>query len=461
MAERARKPVRLRHGVLAFALLAVLLLLCVAVLGTEPQIPMAAGCAGAGLIAWYLGFSWQEVIDAAVAGIAEAMEAVLILLAIGVLVGTWILSGTVPTLVYYGLGLISPQLFLPITFVVVALLGMVLGSWGAAGTVGVAFMGIAAALDIPAAMAAGAVIAGAYVSEICSPLADGTNLCAAVAHVSVFDLCRRSLPMVSAACVLCCGAYVLMGAWMADAASGAGAAQVAQLREALSSSFDVGPLELSPLLLAVLCVALRIPAIPVFMLAALAGAIEAVALQGASWAAAVSAATSGPVVSTGHEAIDLLFAAGGLEEMYPTVCIVILVMTFAGIMGRTGLMEAVSGPLAARLRGLRSLCAATVASGAVFNALLPDQYPAIAMSAQMYGKPLQRCGLPAQTWANVVNSSAGICSVLVPWNTCAIYMVAVLGVPCTEYLPYALFCFLYPALVLARMLLGREQLSCS
>ena len=458
MQGMTRKPVSFRHGALALSCLAVALLLCVAGLGIEPQIPMAVGCASAGLIACYLGFSWQEIVEAAVEGISEAMEAVLILLAIGMLVGTWIISGTVPTLVYCGLGLITPQLFLPAAFVITALLGMVLGSWGAAGTIGVAFMGLAAALGVPAPMAAGAIIAGAYVSEIASPLADGTNLCAAVAHVGVFDLCRRFLPLVIAACVVCCGVYAAMGAWFADAGAGLGAEQIDQLRAALAQSFNLGPLELLPLLVTVVCIILQVPAIPVFLLAALLGVLEAVVLQGATWGVALSAANTGPTVGTGYQMIDDLFSTGGLAEMYPTVCIVILVMAFSGIMKKTGLIEAVARPVAARFRGMRALSAATVASGGLFNLLLPDQYPAITMSVQMFRDSFQRRGVPAQVWANVANSAAGITSVLVPWNTCALYMVSVLGVPCLEYAPYALFCFAYPLLVLLRMMLLKAPL---
>ena len=223
--DSARKEIKFRHGVLAFGLLAVAMLGCVVGLGTEPQIPMVIGCAIAAGIAMYLGFRWDEVVDFMMRGILDAMEAVLILMCIGMLVGAWIVSGTVPTLIYYGLSVISPQLFLPIAFLGTLLVGIVLGSWGAAGTIGIAFMGIAAALDIPLGMAAGAIIAGAYVSEIASPLTDGPVLCAALANVSVFSLCKRFLPLVVAVCLISTGLYFLignsLGAGMTEAASAA------------------------------------------------------------------------------------------------------------------------------------------------------------------------------------------------------------------------------------------------
>ena len=211
MSEKTKKEVKFRHGMLAFGLLALVMFGCVVGLGTEPQIPMAAGCVIAGAIAMYLGNSWEEVLDGMMKGILDAMEAVLILMCIGMLVGTWIMSGTVPTLIYYGLSVISPEMFLPVAFLGTLLVGIVLGSWGAAGTIGIAFIGIAAALDIPLGMAAGAIIAGAYVSEIASPLTDGPVLCAAVAKVGVFAMCKKFLPVVIAVCLVSVGLYYFIG----------------------------------------------------------------------------------------------------------------------------------------------------------------------------------------------------------------------------------------------------------
>lgn len=155
---------------------------------------MVIGCVAAGAIAIRIGFSWEEVLDGMMKGILDALEAVLILMCIGMLVGTWILSGTVPTLIYYGLSVITPELFLPVAFLGTLVVGIVLGSWGAAGTIGIAFIGIAAALDIPLGMAAGAIIAAAYVSEIASPLTDDPVLCAATPRKACSRCAKDSFP---------------------------------------------------------------------------------------------------------------------------------------------------------------------------------------------------------------------------------------------------------------------------
>lgn len=440
---------------LAFGLLAAVMFVCVVGLGTEPQIPMVTGCAIAGVIAAFLGFSWEEILSFALKGILDSAEAVLILMCIGMLVGSWILSGTVPTLIYWGLSVITPQSFLPVAFLATLLVGVVLGSWGAAGTIGIAFMGVASALGIPLPMAAGAIIGGAYVSEIVSPLTDGPNLCAAVAKVGVFDLCKRFLPVVVAVCALCAGAYWLMGASFGTAGIGA-SADTLELLGALDQAFDIGPLTLVPLVAMIACIIARVPAIPAFLLAVLIGVAEAVVLQGFDAGAAIEAADTGAMVDTGCASLDALLSTGGIEEMLPTISIVILVMAYGGIMQNSGLLGAMVDPIVGKLRSFGSVVAASVASGAALNVLLPDQYPAIAMNCQVYGPAYEQRGVSGDVWSNLCNASAGITSVLVPWNTCAIYMVTILGVPCIEYVPFCLFCYVYPLVVaLLGMLFGR------
>lgn len=214
---------------------------------------------------------------------------------------------------------------------------------------------------------------------------------------------------------------------------------------------------LIPLVVMIACIVMQVPAIPSFLLGVLLAVVEAVFLQGADLATAVAAANTGVVSNTGFEVLDSLFSTGGIEEMLPTISIVILVMAYVGILQHAGLMQSLIEPITSKLKSFGSLSATTVASGAVFNVLLPDQYPAIALSCKMYGDAFKERGVPGEVWSNIVNSSAGITSVLIPWNTCSIYMVTILGVACVEYLPFAFFCYLYPiAVALVAILFGRR-----
>ncbi len=442
------KEIKFRHGVLALGLLALVMFGCVVGLKAEPQIPLVIGCAIAGGIAMYLGFKWDDVLEAMVKGITDSLEAVLILMAIGMMVAVWIQSGTVPTMIYYGLKVVSPELFLPIAFLVTATVGIVLGAWGAAGTIGIAFLGIAAALNIPLGMAAGAIIAGAYVSEVISPLVDGPNLAAAVAECSVFDLCRRFLVFCVITCIGCAGIYLVIGMNLDVASSASGFGQVDSLLTSLEEQYNIGPVTLIPLAAMIVCIAFKVPAIPSFLAAITIGMIEAVLLQGVDLAHVVEAANLGVVSTTGVESLDTLLSNGGIQEMMSTISIVILVMAFGGLMQHTGLMDSLVQPIVSKLKRFGRLVIVTVFSGAAYNVLLPDQYPAITLSSQMYRAEFRRRGVKNEVWGNIVNSSAGITSVLVPWNTCSVYMVVVLGVSCVEYAPFAFFCFLYPLVIM-------------
>lgn len=442
---RMKKEVKFRHGMLAFVLLAMVMFGCVVGLGTEPQIPMLIGCVISGLIALYLGFDWEEILDAMKKGIDDSMEACLILICIGVMVAVWILSGTVPTMIYYGLEVVTPQLFLPVCFLATLAIGIVVGAWGAAGTIGLAFIGIAAALNVPLGMAAGAIVAAAYVSEIVSPLVDGPNLAAAIADVDVFALCKRFLPLVVIVCLACTGMYAVIGLGL-DASGDVGAS-TATILSGLEDSFNVGPITLIPLVVMVVCIAFQVPAIPSFLAGIALGAVEAVFYQGVDLSALLGAMVRGAESDTGAQFIDALLSTGGINEMLETISIILLVMAYAGIMQHCGLMASVVDPIVSKLRSFAALAGATVFSGALFNVLLPDQYPAITMSTLVYRGEYNRRGVDRAAWGSIVNSSAGITSVLVPWNTCAIYMVTILGVSCVDYMGYAFFCYLYPIVV--------------
>ena len=368
------KTVKFRHGMLALGSLAAVMFACMVGLGSEPQVPMVIGCALAGGIAMYLGFSWEDVLDGMVRGITESLEAVLILMAIGMLVGVWIESGTVPTMICYGLQVVTPELFLPLSFLVTAAVGVVLGAWGAAGTIGIAFLGIAAALDVPLGMAAGTVVAGAYVSEIVSPLVDGPNLTAAISECGVFSLCKRFLVVVLVVCAGCAAVYLAMGLGLGaagEASAGSGSGQVDALLMSLEATYDIGPLTLIPLLAMIVCIALKVPAIPSFLVAIAIGMVEAVALQGVDLATMVEVANTGVTSATGIEDLDRLLSNGGIQSMMETISIIVLVMAYGGVLQRTGLMDSLVEPIVSKLRRFGQLVAATVLSGALYNVLLP------------------------------------------------------------------------------------------
>ena len=258
---KTKKEVKFRHGS-SLALLAAVMFGCVVGLGSEPQIPMVAGCAIAGGIAMYLGNSWEEVLSGAMKGVLDAMEAVLILMCIGMLVGTWILSGTVPTLIYYGLSVISPELFLPVAFKR-SRWALCWDRGALLGTIGTAFIARRRAnislawRRVPSLL----LLCGAR-----SPAStDGPVLCAAIADVSVFSLCKKFLPIVIAVCLVSVGLYFFIGNTLGTGMTEAGASQVDELLSALDQSYAIGPVTLIPLVVMIACIVMQVPAIPSFL----------------------------------------------------------------------------------------------------------------------------------------------------------------------------------------------------
>ena len=447
MAEKTKKEAKFRHGMLAFGLLAAVMFGCVVGLGTDPQIPMLIGCVISGFIALYLGFDWEEILDAMKKGIDDSMEACLILICIGVMVAVWILSGTVPTMIYYGLEVVTPQLFLPVCFLATLVIGIVVGASGAAGTIGLAFIGICLRRSMCRSAWRRAPLWGAaYVSEIVSPLVDGPNLAAAIAEVDVFALCKRFLPLVIALCLACTGIYAVIGFGL-DASGDAGASTAAIL-SGLEGSFNIGPVTLIPLVVMVVCIAFQVPAIPSFLAGIAVGAIEAVFYQGVDASMLLGAMVRGAESNTGAQFIDTLLSTGGINEMLETISIILLVMAYAGIMQHCGLMASMVEPIVRRLKNFVALAGATVFSGAlVQRAFARTNIQRSRCRRWSTATNTTAAAFICAAWGNIVNSSAGITSVLVPWNTCAIYMVTILGVSCVDYMGYAFFCYLYPIVV--------------
>lgn len=428
---------------------AALMFVCLVIFDLEPQIPLLLGCGIASVIALLYKYKWADICEGMVQGISQSLEAILILLLIGVLIGVWIVSGVVPAMVYYGLKLISPKLFLASAMLVCAIISMALGSWGTAGTVGLAFMGISQAMGIPLPITAGAVISGSYVGDKLSPMADSTNLASAVAEVNIFDNIRNIFKVAMPMLVLCLGIYTVIG-WRCGAQVTADSlGNIRAVSDALSGMFRLNVLSFLPLLVLLVCILLKIPAIPSIFIGIVSGGIYGMLAQGVSIRNVLDCAYAGYVGDSGFEMVDELLTAGGLSSMLYSVSIVILAMAFGGVMERTGQMETLVAPIVRRIRGFTSLMAATVCTCVAVNAVLPDQYIAIALPGRMYAAEYDKHGMSRKDLALGIGVGGALTSALVPWNTCGIFMSTVLSVNTLDYLPYAFYNYgMLPAAVI-------------
>lgn len=452
-----KREAKLCHALTTVLLMVIIMFTAIVKYNAEPQIPLVFGCFIAGLVSIWIGYTWEEILEGMILGINNSLEAILILLLIGVLVGSWIASGTVPTMIYYGLKIVSPGIFLPATMLICLLVAFAIGSWGTVGTVGLAFMGIGLALKIPAPLVAGTIISGAYMGEVVSPLSDATNLCAAVVNENVFDIVKKIIKVAALACMIALVIYVISGRKYAAADPSTVKANIEPLLSNISNQFKITPIALLPMGAMVLFILFKVPAIPAMLIGGIFGMVEAIFLQGAGIEEILQYAFSGYVSNSGNEMIDALLTAGGMEEMLNSISIIIIAMSFGGIMQHTKQMEALVRPIVSRLHSKGSMNIATVFTCIGMNIILPDQYLGISMPGQMYAEEYEKQGISKVDLATTLLGGGAVTSPLIPWNTCGIYCKTILGVAPLAYAPYAYYSFILPIAVIIFGFFGNKN----
>lgn len=421
------------------------------------QIALCVGAIVAGLIGWKNGMTWEELERSIVSGISIALGAIMILFAVGSLIGSWILSGTVPTMIYYGLILLDADIFYVASCFICAFISLSIGSsWTVAGTIGVALIGIAAGLGLSLDITAGAIISGAYFGDKMSPLSDTTNLAPAVVGTDLFvhiqHMMWTTIPSITIAMVI----FTFLG--MSESASGV-ADRLDAMLLLLDENFVIHPLMLTPLAVLLIMALKRYPALPVILTGALAGCIFAVSFQQAALYQFVNedihpvlalikgtwqVLYSGYVSHTGNETLDDLLSRGGMGSMLSTVWLILSAMVFGAVMDATGLLSRLVAGVLSLATTVRSLIFTTVATSIGINILAADQYIAIVLPGRMYKREFQRQGLDVKNLSRTLEDAGTITSPLVPWNTCGAYMSATLGVATLAYLPYCLFNLINP-----------------
>lgn len=457
MQEPLPRKVKIHHALIPVGVVIITVFCAIVLFDTGPQVPLVFGCLAAGLVAVYLGYTWEDILDGMIQGITDSLEAILILLMIGMLVGAWIASGTVPTLIAYGLHVVTAKTFLPAAMGICVLTAFAIGSWGTVGTMGLALMGIGISLKIPVPLVAGAVISGSYMGEVISPLSDATNLAAAVAGDSVLQIVKKLLPTAVAAGLLTLILYAAAG--MRYGVNGAETVSdsISSMLEGLNTNFQITPLSLLPLILVLICILRKLPAIPSMLFGAMAGMAEAMLLQGADFGSVLSYAYSGYVCESGNTLMDTLFTAGGMEDMLEAICVILIAMAFGGIMKKTKQMEALVQPVVSRVRKTGTMLGLTVLTCAAMNVILPDQYLGISMPGQMYKEDFQRRGLTGKDLGAVLLGGGAVMSPLIPWNTCGMYCSAILQVSPAKYARYAWYGILLPVMVIAAGLISPKK----
>jgi NhaC family Na+:H+ antiporter len=369
-------------------------------------------------------------------GITLAMGAILILMVVGTMIGTWITGGIVPSMIYYGLKVLSPGIFLVATLIICSIVSLGTGSsWSTAGTVGVALVGVGQGLGVPVAMVAGAIISGAYFGDKMSPLSDTTNLAPAVAGTDLFSHIRHMVYTTGPGYIIAIILYGLLGTRFSG--GGMRAENIEVILSTIKSSFFIHPILLLPPLLVIVMVVKKIPPLPALLGGTALGGIFALVAQSKPLAEVIQAAQSGYVSQSGVKMVDDLLTRGGLESMMSTVALIICALSFGGIMEKTGMLEVLARALLKRVKRTGSLVATTIFSCIGLNAIASDQYIAIVVPGRMYKNAFDERGLHPKNLSRCLEDSGTLTSPLIPWNSCGAFMGATLGVNPLLYLPYA------------------------
>ena len=395
----------------------------------------------------YLGYTWSEMEKGIVETILSATQAILIQMIIGVIIGTWIVAGIVPTMIYYGLQIISPGFFLLATTVLCSIVSLATGSsWTTAGTVGIALLGVGEVLGIPTALTAGAIISGAYFGDKLSPLSDTTNLAAAVSGTTLFEHIRNMMKTTIPAYCISLALYTGIG--LRYLGRELNTEEIYKLLHILEQEFVINPVLLLPPILVILMVALKTPAVPGLTLGGVLGAIFAFVIQHKDFGAILEASQYGYKATTGYELADNLLSRGGLQSMMFTVSLIIVAMAFGGVVEKIKVLETVEERLVTFTKTTGSLVLTTVLSCIFCNATLPEQYLSILIPGRMFKDRYRKKGLDPRVLSRILEDSGTMTSALIPWNTCGAFMYATLGVYPFAYLPFAFFNLLSPLIAI-------------
>lgn len=449
--KRQPRPAKLYEAIFSFLMVIFVMAVGIMVFHVDPHIPMFIGVIVAACVALYIGYDWKDVEQSMIDGISRAMQAIMILAIIGILVGVWLIAGVVPTMIYYGLHILSPSIFLVAAVLICSVTSLATGtSWGTMGTMGLALMGIASGLGIPPGVAAGAIISGAYFGDKMSPLSDTTNLAPAMAGTDVFTHIKFMVKPTICAYTITLIFFGVMGMKFASAAAGADTSAVDELITGLDAAFNISPLLLLPPVVVIGSVALKMPAIPGITLGILVAAVLAPITQGldaANFGAILDVARNGYVSTTGLQALDDLLSSGGLMNMMSSIALTILAMMFGGIMEMTKQLEVIVSQLLKLVHSAAGLVGLTLCTCVLSNATMPEQYISIVLPGRMYAQAYRDRGLHAKTLSNALEGAGTVTSALIPWNTCGVYITATLGVHTAQYLPYAIFNYSMPIIV--------------
>jgi len=418
-----------------------------------PHIPLAIGLAITGLVGLLLGHAWPSIEKGVFHVIHVSLPSVSVLITVGMIIGVWIASGTVPTLIYYGLTILSPEIFLAAAMILCSVVSVSLGtSWGTVGTVGLALMGIGAGFGIPMYWTAGAVVSGAFFGDKISPLSDTTNLAPAVTGTNLFDHIRNMMPTTVPAMLIALAIYTVVGFTLIDAEQ-TSFERIQAITGALQESFWISPVLLLPALLVIALAIKKQPPIPSLFAGVVVGGLMAVAFQGVGMHEVFTFANSGYSIETGVAEIDSLLNRGGVQSMMWTISLVLIALGFGGALEKTGCLETIINVIMTKVHSFAGIQTSAIGTSVATNLVAGDPYLSIALPGRMYAPVYRGMGYSTLNLSRAVEEGGTLMSPLIPWNAGGAFVISALALGVGNgnfenllYIPLAFACWMAPVI---------------
>ncbi|MGK3149190.1 Na+/H+ antiporter NhaC [Staphylococcus shinii] len=441
--NKVKRPLGFVSAIVTLVTMITAMLFTVAVLEKEPHIPLLIGTAVAILITMLHGYEFSEVEEMMYKGIRHALPAIVIIILVGLVIGSWIGSGVVATMIYYGLQLIDPRYFLAVVIILCGIVALAIGSsWSTMATVGVASMGIGISMGISPGMVAGAVICGSYFGDKMSPLSDTTNLASGLTGVNLFEHIKHMFYTTIPALVISLIAFFFIGQRFGGRDFDAN--NIKDILATMQDNFLITPWLLLIPIIVIALVVVKVPAIPAICVGIILGFFAQIFLQDGTITEALTALQTGYTIDSGNKLVDELFNRGGLESMFYTISLTLVAMTFGGVLEYSGMLTALIAVILKVAKSTGSLIASVIVSCIGTNLTCSEQYISIIVPSRMYINTFKDKKLHPKNLSRALEDGGTLTSVFVPWNTCGVFIASTLGVSVIEYAPFAILNYTVP-----------------
>lgn len=398
-------------------------------------------------------YEWKTVEGYILDGVRAGFQSVMIVAAVGLLIGTWILCGCIPTMIYFGLNIISPKIFLPATLILCSILSTMTGtSYGSAASAGLACMGIGISMGFPPGLIAGAVISGALFGDKMSPFSDTTNLAPAMAGGQLFTHIRSMMYTTLPAWLICLAVYAIVGGRYST--EGYDPATVVEYMNGLAANFNISVLCLIPIICVIVLLLMKVPALPTILLGAVIGGLTAMITQGAGWLDVFGVMKSGYSIDSGIFLVDKLLNRGGISSMYNIMMIMIFAMGMGNALDKMGVLGNLVGGLVSKISSVPQLVGITMLVAYISSAIGCTQSMSHVVTGKVMAPVYKEKGVDPHVLSRTMEDSGTLGGCLIPWHTNAVYFAGTLGVLYSEYIPWVLLSFIVPILSLIAAFVG-------